>query len=290
MTHMVFFGYGFCAAALAPLLQARGWRLSATTRDADKAEAMQAQGITPILWPSDEAPLAAAALDGITHGLLSAAPTEQGDPILRQAGAALAAHSRSLQWLGYLSTTGVYGDHQGAWVDEDTPAGPIGRRGMARVAAEAEWQAFAEAHDVPVMMFRLAGIYGPYRNQLRSVSNGTARRIDKPGQVFSRIHVDDIAQILAASIDRPKAGRAYSVCDDEPAAPEAVVRFAAELLGVEPPPLVPFAEAELSPMGRSFYADNKRLRNQRIKQELGVTLAYPSYREGLTALFNAKAY
>ena len=140
------------------------------------------------------------------------------------------------------------------------------------------------------MMFRLAGIYGPYRNQLRSVSNGTARRIDKPGQGFSRIHVDDIAQILAASIDRPKAGRAYSVCDDEPAAPEAVVRFAAELLGVEPPPLVPFAEAELSPMGRSFYADNKRLRNQRIKQELGVTLAYPSYREGLTALFNAKAY
>jgi nucleoside-diphosphate-sugar epimerase len=209
---------------------------------------------------------------------------------LARAGAALAAQADQLAWLGYLSTTGVYGDHGGAWIDEETPVGRLGKRGQARVDAEAEWRDFAAQYDVPVMYFRLAGIYGPGRNQLSALVNGTARRIDKPGQVFSRIHVDDIAQILAASIARPNAGRAYSVCDDEPAPPQDVVAFAADLLGLTPPPLVAFEQAELSPMGQSFYADNKRISNQRLKDELGVSLSYPSFRDGLTALFNAKAY
>lgn len=290
MTHMMFFGFGFCAAALAPRLQAKNWRLSASCRTPEKAAHLQAQNIRPVVWPEAGAPLSADVLTGVTHALISAPPNDAGDPVLAIAGEALASIAGDLQWLGYLSTTGVYGDHKGAWIDEDTPAGEIGERGQKRVNAEAQWRAFAETYNVPTMYFRLAGIYGPGRNQLTSVVNQTARRIDKPEQVFSRIHVEDIATILAASIERPNAGRAYSVCDDEPAPPQEVVAYAAELLGQSPPPLVPFEAAELSPMARSFYGDNKRIRNQRIKDELGVTLAYPSYREGLKALFEAKDY
>ena len=290
MTHMMFFGFGFCAAALAPRLQAQNWQLSASCRTPEKAAQLQARNIRPIIWPEAGALLSADALTGVSHALISAPPNEAGDPTLASAGEALASIAGDLQWLGYLSTTGVYGDHGGAWIDEDTPAGTIGVRGQKRVDAETQWRAFSEAHGVPSMYFRLAGIYGPGRNQLTSVVNQTARRIDKPEQVFSRIHVEDIATILAASIARPDAGRAYSVCDDEPAPPQDVVAYAAELLGQSPPPLVPFEAAELSPMARSFYGDNKRIRNQRIKDELGVTLAYPSYREGLKALFDAKDY
>lgn len=290
MTHMMFFGFGFCAAALAPRLQAQNWQLSASCRTPEKAAQLQARNIRPVIWPEAGALLSADALTGVSHALISAPPNDAGDPTLASAGEALASIAGDLQWLGYLSTTGVYGDHGGAWIDEDTPAGTIGARGQKRVDAETQWRAFSEAHGVPSMYFRLAGIYGPGRNQLTSVVNQTARRIDKPEQVFSRIHVEDIATILAASMARPDAGRAYSVCDDEPAPPQDVVAYAAELLGQSPPPLVPFEAAELSPMARSFYGDNKRIRNQRIKDELGVTLAYPSYREGLKALFDAKDY
>lgn len=290
MTHMMFFGFGFCAAALAPRLQAQNWQLSASCRTPEKAAQLQARNIRPIIWPEAGALLSADALTGVSHALISAPPNDAGDPTLASAGEALASIAGDLQWLGYLSTTGVYGDHGGAWIDEDTPAGTIGARGQKRVDAETQWRAFSEAHGVPSMYFRLAGIYGPGRNQLTSVVNQTARRIDKPEQVFSRIHVEDIVTILAASMARPDAGRAYSVCDDEPAPPQDVVAYAAELLGQSPPPLVPFEAAELSPMARSFYGDNKRIRNQRIKDELGVTLAYPSYREGLKALFDAKDY
>ena len=290
MTHMMFFGFGFCAAALVPRLQAQNWQLSASCRTPEKAAQLQARNIRPIIWPEAGALLSADALTGVSHALISAPPNEAGDPTLASAGEALASIAGDLQWLGYLSTTGVYGDHGGAWIDEDTPAGTIGARGQKRVDAETQWRAFSEAHGVPSMYFRLAGIYGPGRNQLTSVVNQTARRIDKPEQVFSRIHVEDIATILAASMARPDAGRAYSVCDDEPAPPQDVVAYAAELLGQSAPPLVPFEAAELSPMARSFYGDNKRIRNQRIKDELGVTLAYPSYREGLKALFDAKDY
>lgn len=288
MGHMLFFGFGFCAKALAPLLRARGWALSATCRDAEKQAALKAENISPLLLQG--APLSAAELAGVTHILLSAAPTEDGDPALPLLQDALTALETKPQWMGYLSTTGVYGDHKGAWIDEETPPGPLGARGQRRVAAEKAWGALAEAQDLPMHYFRLAGIYGPLRNQLRSLKNGTARRIDKPGQVFSRIHVDDIAQVLMASIDRPNPGRAYTVCDDEPAPPQDVVAFAAGLMHTTPPPLLPFDEAVLSPMAKSFYGENKRLRNRRMVDELGVALIHPTYREGLRALYESGDY
>ena len=285
---MLFFGFGFCAAHVAPLLAAEGFALTATCRTAEKARQLQADGITPLLL--DGQPLSGEALAGIDHILLSAAPDETSDPALPLLKEALASCAAQMRWLGYLSTTGVYGDHQGAWVDEDTPAQKIGARGQRRVDAENAWGALADALNLPMHYFRLAGIYGPGRNQLASLKRGTARRIEKPGQVFSRIHVADIAQILRASMARPHAGRAYNLCDDEAAPPQDVVTYAAQLMGVMPPPVIKFEAADLSPMAQSFYADNKRLKNDRIKQELGVQLAYPNYRDGLKALYEAEAF
>lgn len=286
--HILFFGFGYCAQFLAPLLAAQGWHISATCRDEEKAARLQGLGINALML--DGAPLSIAALDGVSHIVLSAAPSDDGDPALPLLRDALANNPTQFQWLGYLSTTGVYGDHEGAWIDEDVPPGPLGARGQRRVAAEAAWEELAAAHDLPMHYFRLAGIYGPGRNQLASLKAGTARRIDKAGQVFSRIHVEDIAAILLASMAKPRAGRAYSVCDDEAAPPQDVVAFAAALMGREPPPLIAFEDADLSPMAKSFYGENKRIKNTRIKQELGVTLKYPSYREGLRALFEAQDF
>ena len=195
----------------------------------------------------------------------------------------------SLVWLGYLSTTGVYGDRSGGWVDEESELHPSGERGRRRVAAEAGWLDLWRRSGAPVHVFRLAAIYGPGRSPIEALRVGTAKRIAKPGQVFSRIHVEDLASVLAASIARPQPGAVYNVCDDEAAPPEAVVAYAAGLLGIAPPPLVPFEEAGLSAMARSFYDDNKRVSNARIKSELGVTLRYPTYREGLAAILRAEA-
>jgi nucleoside-diphosphate-sugar epimerase len=183
-------------------------------------------------------------------------------------------------WVGYLSTTGVYGDRAGGWVDEASALTPAGERGRRRVAAEAGWRALG----LPLHIFRLAGIYGPGRSALDSVRAGKAQRIDKPGQVFSRIHVDDIAAVLDASIARPYPGAIYNVCDDDPAPPQDVIAYACALLGRAPPPLVPFDQAALSPMARSFYGESKRVSNRRIKDELGVRLRFPDYRAGLDAL------
>lgn len=288
MPHMLFFGFGFCAKALAPLLKARGWALSASCRNSEQQAALAAQDISPLILTG--APLEPAQLTGVTHILLSAAPTEDGDPALPLLQDALKAMDKKPEWMGYLSTTGVYGDHKGAWIDEETKPGPLSARGQRRVEAEAGWAALAEAQGLPMHYFRLAGIYGPGRNQLTALKNGTARRIHKPGQVFSRIHVDDIAQVLLASIDRPNAGRAYTVCDDEPAPPHDVVAFAAGLMHTTPPPLLPFDDVDLSPMARSFYGENKRLRNQRIVDELGIALIHPTYREGLRALYENGDY
>lgn len=290
---VLFFGFGFCATHLAPLLTPSlatdRKPLMATCRDEDKAAMLKAQGITPIML--DGAALSADSLAGVSHIVLSAAPDEHGDPALPILKDALAACAKQVKWLGYLSTTGVYGDHDGAWIDEETPPGPVGARGQRRIDAEAAWGALATELGIGLDCFRLAGIYGPGRNQLASLKNGTARRIEKAGQVFSRIHVADIAQILYAAMTkteaRANAVRAYSLCDDEPAPPQQVVEYAAELLAIEPPPLLAFEQAELSPMAKSFYGENKRIKNLRVKQELGIALKYPSYREGLKALFDA---
>lgn len=239
---------------------------------------LEGEGVRPFLLERGRL-LPPEAFAGVTHVLVSIPPEEAGDPVLDRHRADLYRLS-SLAWVGWLGTTGVYGDRGGAWVDEDTPLEPTTARTDRRARAEAAWL----ASGLPVHLFRLAGIYGPGRNALRQLLDGSARRIVKPGQVFSRIHVDDIATTLEASMARPNPGRIYNVCDDEPAPPQDVVAFAAELLGVPPPPEEPFETAELSPMARSFYRDNRRVRNSRIKEELGVRLAYPSYREGLRAL------
>jgi len=201
--------------------------------------------------------------------------------VLAELRSDIAARADQFAWVGYLSTTGVYGDHGGDWVDETTPLTPATKRGQARVKAEAEWQAIA---GLPLHIFRLAGIYGPGRGPFAKVRNGTARRIIKPGQVFSRINVADIAQVLAASIARPNPGAIYNLCDDDPAPPQDVIAYAAELLGMPVPPEVDFDTAEMTPMARSFYAESKKVRNDRIKDELGVDLMYPDYRSGLKAL------
>ena len=264
-----------------------GWSLAGTCRTPEGCRVLGDAGIDAVPF-AREAPLAdpAGCLAGATHILLSIPPDTDGDPVLDCHGADIAA-SGSVEWIGYLSTTGVYGDTGGAWVDESATPAPTGARGRRRLAAERGWQAFGERHGLAVHVFRLAGIYGPGRNALAAVRRGTAKRIAKPGQVFSRIHVADIAQVLAASIARPRPGGIYNVCDDEPAAAADVVAHACALLGVTPPPLTPLEEADLTPMARSFYADNRRVSNARIKTELGVTLHYPNFRAGLAALLAA---
>ena len=283
------FGYGFCASALGALLGPAGWSLAGTCRTPGGCRALRDAGVDAVPF-SREAPLADAArcLAGATHILLSIPPDGEGDPALDCHGADIAALP-GVEWIGYLSTTGVYGDTGGAWVDESATPAPTGVRGRRRLKAENAWLAFGEQHGLAVHVFRLAGIYGPGRNALATVRRGEAKRIEKPGQVFSRIHVADIAQVLAASIAQPKAGAIYNVCDDEPAPGADVVAHACALLGVVPPPLTPLDEADLTPMARSFYADNRRVSNARIKTELGVALRFPDYRAGLAGLLAEEA-
>lgn len=274
MNTLLSLGHGYSAAALSARLIPLGWRVIGTTRNPARAEAMRAAGAEPLLWPGDLAP----ALRQATHILASAAPDGSGDPFLQSDLAALRAASPT--WVGYLSTTAVYGDHNGAWVDETTPVTPQSARAVQRVLAERQWL----ATGLPVHIFRLAGIYGPGRGPFEKVRDGTARRVIKPGQVFSRIHVDDIAETLLASMTSPHPGTIYNVCDDDPAPPEDVLAHAAALLGLPEPPAVPYDQAEMSPMARSFYGESKKVSNRRIRSDLGVTLHYPTYREGLAAL------
>lgn len=282
MKTLLSFGHGYSARALARHLLPEGWRIIGTTRSEDKAEALRETGVEPVIWPGgDMAPH----LGEATHLLISAGPDEGGDPVLRAMRDEIAAAADRLDWVGYLSTTGVYGDHQGGWVDEDTPLTPGTKRGHLRAEAEAAWQAIP---GLPLHIFRLAGIYGPGRGPFAKLRSGKARRIVKQRQVFSRIHVEDIAQVLAASIARPRPGAIYNLCDDDPAPPQEVIEYGAQLLGIDPPPEEDFETAEMTPMARSFYAESKRVSNERIKSELGVRLRHPDYRSGLDALIAAE--
>lgn len=279
MNHLLCFGFGFSARALAARLERRMWKISATSRDAEGIAEIEAQGFHGLLFDST-----LQIGPDVTHLLISAPPGEHGDPVLLLFQVQLQRLSKQLKWVGYLSTTGVYGDRGGDWVDEDSPLEPTMARGQRRLEAERSWLRLHSEFGLPVHLFRLAGIYGPGRNQLLTVRDGSAKRIIRPGQIFSRIHVEDIAGVLVASIAKPNPGRAYNVCDDEPCPPQDVVAFVANLLGLPMPPEIPFEDAELSPMAKSFYADSKRVSNKRIKAELGYRLIYPNYRDGLRAL------
>lgn len=283
------FGLGFTGTRLARAVQAAGGAAAGTCREAERLAALRAEGIDAHLFERDR-PLqdAAAQLNGVTHLIDSVPPDGAGDAVLDCHGADIAA-IEGLQWIGYLSTTGVYGDHAGGWVDEATPPAPLTERAGRRVAAEQAWRAFGLEHGIAVHVFRLAGIYGPGRSALDLVRAGTARRIVKPGNFFSRIHVDDLVTVLRASMARPDPGAVYNVCDDMPAPGADVTEHACELLGVEPPPQVRFEDAELSPMAASFYAESRRVRNARIKTELGVALKYPDYKAGLAAIAAAES-
>lgn len=272
------FGHGFSARALAARLVPEGWHIIGTTRSQSKLDEIAATGVEPFLWPGSDP---TALIQEFPNILISAGPGPDGDPVLAEMHDAIAAAASDLRWIGYLSTTGVYGDHQGGWVDEQTPLTPSTKRGQARVKAEAAWQSVP---DLPLHIFRLAGIYGPGRGPFAKVRKGTARRIIKENQVFSRIHVDDIAQALELSLAAPDVGAIYNMCDDDPAPPQDVIGHAAELLGLPVPPAISIEDAEMTPMARSFYAESKRVRNDFLKQALGWKPLYPDYRSGLAAM------
>ena len=281
MPHLFCFGLGYTGAALASSVLWDGWTVSGTCRTADHQAALGAAGISTHIFDRDHS-LAADTLAGATHVLNSVPPDGFGDPVVDTMAAAVA--EAGAKWVGYLSTTGVYGDRGGNWVDETSDLAPTAERSQRRVMAEGTWFELWREASLPVHIFRLAGIYGPGRSPLDHIRAGTARRINIPGHTFSRIHVDDLVAVLRASMDAPAPGSVYNVCDDEPAPSADVTTYAAELLGAEPPALVDFDDAELSDMARSFYQDNKRVKNAKIKADLGVVLKYPNYRVGLKSL------
>ena len=282
--HILFLGFGYVATHTAPLLARAGWCVSATARDDEGLRAIRAAGHVAHHFDAT-APLPENAWEGVTHVLSSIPPQAEGDPALAVLAADLRARKRQFRWLGYLSTVGVYGDHGGAWVDEETPCRPVSVRGRRRLAAERQWLSLHERDGLPVHIFRLPGIYGPGRNPLRKALDGARKAlVVKEGQVFSRIHVDDLAAALVASMRTPHPGRIYNITDDEPAPPHEVALYAHELLGLSPPPLMPLEAAEMSPMARSFYGESKRVSNARAKRELHWRPRYPTYREGLHAL------
>lgn len=279
------FGYGYSSATLVRAHRDRFAQVHATVRSAAKAQSIAADGVTGRVFDGSTADDAIAAdLAAADALLVSVPPDATGDPVLRRFGDVIAAAPR-LAWIGYLSTVGVYGDHGGGWVDETTPPDPASERSIRRREAEEGWLDLGRSSGKAVHVFRLAGIYGPGQNALVNLREGTTRRIVKPGQVFNRIHVEDIAGAVMASLDRPSAGAIYNVADDEPAPPQDVVAFAADLMGVPVPPDLPFDTAVLSPMARSFYGENKRVSNRKLKDELGYAFRYPTYREALRALF-----
>jgi nucleoside-diphosphate-sugar epimerase len=288
--HLLVFGLGYSARRIAHDRLGAGWRVSGTTRSRERVAAIEETGIRGLVFDGEGPPAATdeavrSALADCSHLLVSAPPGPTGDPVLSRFREDLVKReSGPLGWIGYLSTTGVYGDHQGGWVDETTDPAPGLERTRRRLEAEEEWSDLARATGAALQIFRISGIYGPGRSALDGIRSGRARTVVKQGSVFNRIHVDDLAGIVLAGMARPDRPGVYNVSDDLPAPNHEVQRYAAGLLGVAPPPEVPFEEAGLSPMGASFYAEDRRVRNDRVKEELGYRFRHPTYREGLAAL------
>jgi nucleoside-diphosphate-sugar epimerase len=279
---LLIFGYGYAGRALAHRLSSRGWRVSATIRNPADRATLEVEGVTPV--PVGNRPAMAQAVRDADAVLVTAAPDAEGCPGLRALVPALATAKAFPDWIGYLSTSGVYGDRRGGWVTEASRLAAQSTEGARRVGAERDWQEVGRGMGLTVTVFRLPGIYGSGRSALDRLRAGEARRIAAPGQVFSRIHVDDLARGLEASIARPRAGGVYNLCDDEPCANSEVVAYAAGLLGLPVPPEIPLAEAGLSAAALRFYAESKRVSNARAKAELGWRPVYPTYRQGLAAI------
>jgi nucleoside-diphosphate-sugar epimerase len=281
--HLFVFGLGYSALAVARLLKGQV-DISGTTRDPLRAQALVADGIAATVFDGERhSPEVGEALAAATHVIVSVPPGAEAEPVLMLHGEDL-AEAPHLRWIGYLSSVAVYGNYGGAWVSERTTPHPKTERAVRRRKAELEWQRLGINHDIPVAIFRIAGIYGPGRNAFVALSEGRAHRVVKPRQVFNRIHVDDIAAAVAAGLLSGEGG-VFNLADDGPSPPEDVVTFAASLMGVAPPPEVPIGEAELSPMAQSFYVDNKRVDSRRMKALTGRELVFPTFREGLTALW-----
>lgn len=284
---LLLFGYGFSGRVLARRLTARGWDAAATYRRADVAAGIAADGLEPVDLRDRKA--MAQALSRSRALLIAAPPGPDGCPGLNALTDLMGGAGGLPDWIGYLSTTGVYGDRQGRWVTEASALAAQSVEGARRVGAERDWLNAGQGSGLTVTIFRLPGIYGPGRSAFERLRDGTARRIVAPGQVFSRIHVEDLAAGLEASIARPRAGGVYNLCDDEPAANSDVIAYAADLLGMPPPPEIPLAKARLSPAALRFYAESKRVSNARAKAELGWRPTYPTYREGLKAILAGAA-
>ncbi len=284
------FGLGYSAQILGRDLLTKGWQVAGTSRSLEGCASLASQGFTPFVFSRsvELAPAARIVLNAATHVLISIPPDLDRDPVLNLTDKTL-VKLETAKWFGYLSTTGVYGDWQGREVTEQSERRPTSDRARRRVQAEDQWLDLFHRHQLPIHVFRLAGIYGPRSSVLDDIRAGTAKRIDKPGHCFSRIHVNDIAQVLYASMTHPDPGAIYNLCDDEPAEPAAVVTEACALLGAPLPPLVPFEQAQLSEMGRSFWRDHKRVSNAKIKQDLHIKLLCPTYREGLRSILAEEA-
>jgi nucleoside-diphosphate-sugar epimerase len=284
MSSLLVFGYGYTARHFVEAVKDEFTTFIGTTRRPQTKKS----GLVDLLRFDgvDADPVLHQAVMEADAVLVSVPPDERGDLVL-DAFSDLLAQNQNLRWLGYLSTVGVYGDHQGAWVDERTPLYPHSERSKRRVEAEQAWLDLGQQAGLPVHVFRLAGIYGPGQNALVNLQQGTAKRVIKEGQVFNRIHVEDIVAVLKASLQKPHAQAIYNVSDDEPSPPQDVVAYAAQKSGYPLPPEMPFEKANLSPMALSFYGENKRVSNALIKEALGVTLAYPTYRQGIDALYAA---
>lgn len=278
------FGAGYSAKAFAQAGRDPSIKVAGTTRSTEKFAALRSSGIDPFIFGGDGlSPEVQAELLRTTHLIVSIAPDEGGDPVLAATRGEISKLAPELRWIGYLSTVGVYGDHAGGWVDETGECRPVSKRSMLRVAAEKDWLELGEKTGLPVAVLRLSGIYGPGRNAFVNLTNGTAKRLVKPEQVFNRIHAADIAGALWHLSAREQGG-VFNVTDDLPAPPQDVVAYAAGLMGVEPPPEIPFASAQLSPMARSFYGENKRVSNAAIKGT-GYRFHYPDYRSAFDAIW-----
>ena len=282
MKTLLSFGHGYSARALSRCLADEGgWKIIGTTRDESGEKAIVLSGAEPRIWPGTDL---SADIESATHVLVSIAPAIDGDPVVQACSDQLAA-SEGLEWIGYLSATSVYGDRNGEWVDESSELSPTTQRGRLRVEAERSWRRLADRHGLPLHLFRLAGIYGPERGPLHQFLAGKKNRVVKSDQYFNRIHVEDIAHILRASMRSPRPGEVYNVCDDCPARSEDVMNFIAGLTGRPPVEALAADMAGLSDMAKSFHAESKRVQNSKVKSQLGISLLHPEFRSGITSLY-----